>query len=168
MAIFRSTITARSARNGHIGSFKLEKKTLLIGDKIWIANAERDDDRIALTTLKPFHRIHGRINILRVVRGKYFAQPPHDQSALCAMRRDDSNTSVPEIVCGISAMIGADHLAVCVLLVVERSLKCKKDLLYYAANEVGFENVGLARFAVRISNRYTDLSPMSNKKWCAC
>ena len=66
------------ARNGHIGSLKLEKKTLLIGDKIWIANAERDDDRVALTALKPFNRIHGRIDILGAVCGKYFAQASND------------------------------------------------------------------------------------------
>ena len=36
-------------------------------DKIGIANAERDDDRVTLTALKPFNRVYGCVDILGAV-----------------------------------------------------------------------------------------------------
>jgi hypothetical protein len=62
------------ARNSDVCPLELKEKTLLFRNQIRITDAERDYDRVALTSLEPLNRVHSRINCLEIVRWEYFTQ----------------------------------------------------------------------------------------------
>ena len=68
------------------------------------------------------------------------------------MRRDDSNTTIPEKIRNVSDMIRDNNLAVWVLFVVESLRKCEKQFLDGTANEVGLKRVSLTGLAIRVGD----------------